>query len=624
MRAKLTFCAVACAALSFAAAARAGTLSTWNGSSGNWTDGTRWSTAPVFPNNSPDGTYDAVIDAGNVTVDQAITIDTLANRGAIILSNDFTVLNGFMFRGGSLSGSGHMTFGGGFFAPGTRVIDGPTVHNTGTIDTVVDFGASNTVEIRRGTFNNAAGGGINSPGNMHFLGVFNNHGVVKILGNAFSVGPRPSAAPNEPSGVSTGQFLSPANTPPNTFFTVSGNHTFTSSSTIRVPWLRGAAAGTGTFHGRVEATTQVEANGGTLNFEPGATLITPLLRVSSGRINFNYDLTLPRLDLRGGVIGGSGDFIVSTPGFWGGGGFGGSGTVRFVGDHQFIAGTGERTVERILEIAGTFDAASGGRFDVGATGAIHNLAGSTMVISNAIEMWPTVAGYGTFHNAGSLIQRNMTSSSLLRIGFVNSGTIQVQSGQLRFAGGYRQTDGVLDLTRVRIAVEPNFQPPLPVVIEGGLVTGAGVIDDQLINSATMSPGAPFGEIKVNDRITLLETSRLLLEVGGRNRLTEYDGFYGESIALDGTLDIRLVNGFEESIQPADSFTVITFFSQSGAFDNVINGRVITGDGLGSFRVSTNFFGTGLVLDDFRFIPEPTALLSLPIWAVMCLTRRRSR
>ena len=79
------------------AASAADFTSTWNGTTGNWTDTSKWSTpgAPgTFPNNgSPSPTYDAVQSGGTLTVDLlgGITIQKFTlNRATMTAANDIT------------------------------------------------------------------------------------------------------------------------------------------------------------------------------------------------------------------------------------------------------------------------------------------------------------------------------------------------------------------------------------------------------------------------------------------------------------------------------------------------------------------------------------------------------
>src|SRR3954464_12899495 len=68
------------------AASAADVSATWNGSNGNWSDGSKWSTNPLAPNNGNGGhTYDTVVNAGSVTLDSPITIEKYVQDGGTLL-----------------------------------------------------------------------------------------------------------------------------------------------------------------------------------------------------------------------------------------------------------------------------------------------------------------------------------------------------------------------------------------------------------------------------------------------------------------------------------------------------------------------------------------------------------
>jgi hypothetical protein len=69
-----------------------------------------------------------------------------------------------------------------------------------------------------------------------------------------------------------------------------------------------------------------------------------------------------------------------------------------------------------------------------------------------------------------------------------------------------------------------------------------------------------------------------------------------SAALDGTLEVTMLNGFVPT--NGSSFKILTASSLSGGFTNVQPGeRLITSDNAGSFLVTVT--GTSVVLEDFR-------------------------
>jgi hypothetical protein len=94
---------------------RADIAATWNGTSGNWTDASRWSTAPVFPNNNAPNFYDAFVSVGTVALDQNIAINQLTLGGALTGSFTLTLAEGIAWNGGSiaLTGGGRVQLGNG-------------------------------------------------------------------------------------------------------------------------------------------------------------------------------------------------------------------------------------------------------------------------------------------------------------------------------------------------------------------------------------------------------------------------------------------------------------------------------------------------------------------------------
>ena len=109
--------------LASAPAFAADVVSTWDGTTNDWTSN-HWS-SPNFPDNGNGGfTYDAVIGGGTVTLDQDISIDTLSGTaGTVILAdgnlltvgdNTFTTFSGAIQGSGSLSkvGTGGLTLAG--------------------------------------------------------------------------------------------------------------------------------------------------------------------------------------------------------------------------------------------------------------------------------------------------------------------------------------------------------------------------------------------------------------------------------------------------------------------------------------------------------------------------------
>ena len=77
--------------------------------------------------------------------------------------------------------------------------------------------------------------------------------------------------------------------------------------------------------------------------------------------------------------------------------------------------------------------------------------------------------------------------------------------------------------------------------------------------------------------------------------------------MDGILRISFLNNFRDLVQPTDTFTIATADSPTtGTIDNLINGRVTTADGRGSFAVTFANGGNDLQLSDFQTLPVTLA------------------
>ena len=132
--------------------------STWDGTDGVWSDSTKWDSA-LFPNNGNAGlTYDAVIAAGAVDVDQPIGIDALLFTGGTISGADALTLSSLTWTGGSFTGTGLVTVGGGLWGSNvfnTLLLEGTTMRLAGNVDWAGDHISYNstvgTLEVAAGT-----------------------------------------------------------------------------------------------------------------------------------------------------------------------------------------------------------------------------------------------------------------------------------------------------------------------------------------------------------------------------------------------------------------------------------------------------------------------------------------
>ncbi|TVR46826.1 MAG: hypothetical protein EA425_16680 [Puniceicoccaceae bacterium] len=143
------------------------------------------------------------------------------------------------------------------------------------------------------------------------------------------------------------------------------------------------------------------------------------------------------------------------------------------------------------------------------------------------------------------------------------------------------------------------------------------------------PATGAGSMTVGQNLMLFGGSTLELDIGGLLAGVEHDFIEVAGLAsLGGSrLEINLFGTAPFSILPTDTLTVLTAAGGIvGAFANLVDGRVETPDGLGSFAVVID--GGSLLLTDFVFIPEPSAagllVAALALLALAARSRHRGR
>ena len=180
-------CAALLAALALLAAPAlaAHVISTWDGTTNNWTSSANWSPSAFFPNNGNGGnTYDAVINGGMVTLDQAIRIEKLTLNGGEIAGSSNLNLNGlFTWSNGTMSGTGVTTIE----PSGSLELSGSNFANHFLNRTLVNNGTatwiSRPLSMSGGSIQNNGTFNINATSVLIGSGgVFNNAGTLNKLG----------------------------------------------------------------------------------------------------------------------------------------------------------------------------------------------------------------------------------------------------------------------------------------------------------------------------------------------------------------------------------------------------------------------------------------------------------
>ena len=131
----------------------------------------------------------------------------------------------------------------------------------------------------------------------------------------------------------------------------------------------------------------------------------------------------------------------------------------------------------------------------------------------------------------------------------------------------------------------------------GLLTGSGTVVGNVFDAGTFSPGNSASSLTIDGSMNLLAGANLTFDLDGTQQGSTYDFIQvTNSVSFLGALSLSLDSNFVPAA--TNTFTLMEFGSESGLFDNVVNGgRLATLDGSGSFRV--NYTTNSLVLDDYQ-------------------------
>lgn len=176
----------------------------------------------------------------------------------------------------------------------------------------------------------------------------------------------------------------------------------------------------------------------------------------------------------------------------------------------------------------------------------------------SMKIDPSNAG---FLNQGELQVVGPGGMEILEDGFVNEGVVTIEAGsQLTRVGDYVQTGGT---TRVDgIAIVSGV-----VDIQGGVLSGSGTVDGDVILNGVFAPGSSPGRLTLDGEATFQSSLAFAAELGGLLAGEEHDAVVVTGGAtLAGNLVVTFVNGFVPAA--GDEFELVTAASVSGQFDSV--------------------------------------------------------
>jgi hypothetical protein len=569
---------IGCIGLSGLRVMAADVVSTWDGTTGDWSDSTKWSSVD-FPSNGNGGlTYDAIVNGGAVTLDQDIEIEGLTVSGGTIAGDFDLKLNATStWTGGTMGGAGTTTIGSGGaltlsgsngvslhsrtlkiagnFNWTSNIIQTASQATLGNIE-VIDGGM---LAITGGLFGKTfqanleidSGGALthaSSSVTYTDLGTFVNDGSVQVDSGTLSF---------NSGGIGAGSFVV--------------------NSGAMLQFAEGTHAYSGSFTG----AGTVKFRAGT--FDISSTTFSPAnLLIDSGQINFSSSVTSNALHLTGGTLGGPTTLTFTGASTWTDGTMSGTGVTVF--SSGALSGSSVKTLnDRTLRSGGAITWSAGDITTNGTRGTIHVPDGTTF----------TVSGTGVKYlnanlqiDAGGTLLHTSTGATVHTAGmFLNNGLVQVDAGTLQFNSGGSGTGEFVVASGASLQFNgPGHSYNGGVTLDGGVfqlttfaltngtVRGSGTVQaTTFTNASVVSPGVagdPVGAIFVSGAYQQASAGSLALDVQGIDA-GDFDTLsITGSASLGGTLAVEAVNG---SIEVGEQITIITAASLAvgDEFEDVI-------------------------------------------------------
>lgn len=344
---------------------------------------------------------------------------------------------------------------------------------------------------------------------------------------------------------------------------LAGGHRFGTTSEVSAARVT-FSGGTNEIAGLYAASVATTVSGGITQLR---TLPTSLgaLTVSNSTLGLFAEgsVTVPSLWLDFGVLDGSTDVSVNGPLRWTGGTMRGTGSSWAMGSLE-ISGPSPKVLNRRLRNAGAGRWSEASTFTIGDGGHLLNLAGASLVFEGDGNLL-NGGGSARLDNAG-VLSKSQGALTTITVPTANTGQVLAQSGTLAFNGGYEQREGLTRLQGGAIRSKDALS------FRGGRLDGAGSILGSIVNEARLAPGLSAGRLLLTGDYAQTSNGTLEIEIGGTTDLAFDQLLVDGQVDLDGTLAIRLADGFVP--QQGDRFRILTGGSLRGDFTSV-NGQVIT-------------------------------------------------
>jgi hypothetical protein len=296
----------------------------------------------------------------------------------------------------------------------------------------------------------------------------------------------------------------------------------------------------------------------------------------------NGNVAVGNFAFEGGTLDGMGVLTVNGALNWSAGNMQGSGSVSMASG-SMLAITGG-AMHRTINSAAT--TTIGATVTAGGGAAFNNLAGGVCALQPGLSIsYDGMGAWPAFNNSGVLSNALGNPYTTIGIPFNNTGSVTIQSNRLVFSQGYTQTMGTTTVAS-GATMELNSAGAL---IAGGTLSGTGLVDGPLTNSATVHPGFSPGILNSSyyeTAYTQTGAGGLAIDIGGLTPGAQFSQPAASgAISLNGALNLTLVNGFQPVL--GDIFPIVTFTSETGAFASITGNHLPGGLVLVPIYSSTN-------------------------------------
>jgi hypothetical protein len=270
-------------------------------------------------------------------------------------------------------------------------------------------------------------------------------------------------------------------------------HTLQASSSVSGGGIVEFGSGsTVTITGAYNVTGTTQVSGGTVDFNPAATVtnIGGALTISGGTGNFNSGeaLSVTTLTQSGGTLSGSDDLTVTGSMTW---------TSTAAGSTQSGSGTTTIVSAASLNVSGSYNKTlAGRRLDnhgsavwsgsygiVGSNGAVfNNLPGASFDAQGNASF--TGGANASFNNAGTFIKSAGTGLTVIDVLFTNSGVLRVESGTVSLREGGSHTGSLIAAAGGTL----DFYQSAHSLQASSSVSGGGTVDFSSGSTVTISGG----------------------------------------------------------------------------------------------------------------------------------------